>query len=316
MKIINIFNCSFAVNIYDEKVLSYLLDRFRGFLHYDQNIDFDAYIISEETIIDEQLENIKDEIIITDNTLQKIINIGSFATIIHKKKEKRIIVQKRNVSLKISQIIGVNLCDIILDVLYENNIFCMHCGVVSVLDDCNNGIAIIGHSGSGKTTLTLKFAENGAVLTNDDIAYFKFENQKIVVIKNTQYIGLDEANLNANFSYLKPYIVSNRNYDKLKVDLYAYNKQLYANKITINRFLFISKNHTLTQHINYISSFDAFRRIINISNQFNRGRYSSIFLNCILDICMSIKSYEASLSDSLSDAVSFLLDSPFLFNSK
>lgn len=306
MKKIKINNCLFELYLQNSEIEKYILNRFRGFV-VDKYVEgTNLYILTEEKAEACSGNIDSDNIMVQKNETITNYFIGNYAVIGYSEMEKKIILTVSEMPPNIIQLIAVKLCDIILDVLFQNHIYCMHCGVIVLGDDCNHGIAIIGHSGSGKTSLTIKLTEKGARLTNDDLAYFTVADGKMRVVKNTQYIGLDEYNLKNNFSYLIPYVVRDSFLDKSRIDLYKYNPLLYVDELVIDTFCFISDKRKTCPDIRVLNVMEACKKILEISNQFNRGRCTPAYINSVLDICSSSNLYEAVLTPSVSESSTYL----------
>lgn len=306
MKRIKINNCLFELYLQNSEIEKYILNRFRGFV-VDKYVEgTNLCILTEEK--GEVCSGNTDPDNITVQKNETITNyfIGNYAVIRYSENEKKIVLTVNEMPPRIMQLIAVKLCDIILDFLFQNHIYCMHCGVIVLGDDCNHGIAIIGHSGSGKTSLTIKLTEKGARLTNDDLAYFTVTDGKMRVVKNTQYIGLDEYNLKNNFSYLMPYVARESFLDKSRIDLYSYNPLLYVDDVVIDTFCFISDKRKSCPDIHVFNVMEACKKILEISNQFNRGRCTPAYINSVLDICSSSHLYEVVLTPSVSESSTYL----------
>lgn len=309
MKRINVNDCLFELYLQNLEIEKYILNRFRGFVvdKVDKYVDgTNSYILMEEKWGGCFCNDNPNSIVVRKNETTANYFIGNYAVIRYSENEKNIILMVGEIPQNIVKLIAVKLCDIILDILFQNHIYCMHCGVIALGDECNHGIAIIGHSGSGKTSLTLKLTEKGARLTNDDLAYFTVTDGKMRAVKNIQYIGLDECNLKNNFSYLMPYVVRESFLDKSRIDFYSYNPLLYVDEIVIDTFCFISDKRKSCPDIRVLNVMEACKKILEISNQFNRGRCTPAYINSVFDICSSSNLYEATLTPSVGESSLYL----------
>lgn len=310
-----IWGVGFYVDNIDDYIKCYIKNRFAGFITEFEKND---YLIKKSSY------NLKEYIsknygFVFDADCKEteeyesediyLVYISQIALLVFEKCKKTIQYQIFDISNhKIYGFLSIKICEFVMNALYINDIFCLHCSVVTFNKDINNGIAFVGESGSGKTSLSLKFIEMGEKITNDDIAYFKLFPSCIKVIKNTQCVGVDDDNLKDNFNYLKGNIIKKDEleFDKNRIDLFEYNNDSYVDSIDVKTIVFLSKERGMNVELKEIASSNAALKLIKSCMQFSTKKVIGKYIDALSNMANILKTYSLYSSNSLNETVIYV----------
>jgi hypothetical protein len=315
---LDICECCFKVLVINCIVEEYIRNRFVGFI---SNNAFN-YSKTDITIVKEiQLDEISSKYNSIINVSCKdyyefkenectyfIINYKNF--VVYNDSEKLIeIYVNQNENINILRFIGVKICELIVSILIENGIFCIHSSVCTLQKNLFNGIAMLGPSGVGKTSLVYQMHKCGEYIANDDVAFFKIASNCMTVYKNTQYIGFDNYSLTNIFSECIQYIIckDGLELDKNRIDLQCQDPSAYAEKIRVKHIIIIEKERLDVPKLIKCSQIEAYKALIQSLLPF----FSMCRFDLMDEIARKIMSmmliYKLLPCNSISKTVDFLL---------
>lgn len=295
---LKLFSIGINISIYDELINSYIYDRYRSFILKKPNMEcINNYSIEEielkdmdqwRNIFDSTVEDMHDCKII--DTSQVYMNIMYNSYLIYCKSEKKVYFCINNILKKYKFFIAVQLCNVVNYILCTEGISILHASAVTINNDFSHGACFVGNSGAGKTSIALKMAEKGEKMITDDLLYL--DTNTMTGIKNFQFVGLHDYNLNHNFSYLSDAVVYSDIFEqnKKRLNLQKYMPEYFADKIIIKDVFIVDLQKRERSSIHQIDKNTVFKYLLK-NTMFLQGISHDPLVNIIARILSSTNCY-------------------------
>lgn len=302
-----ICNYSFRCNVSDNFISEYFHYRFSGFVCEAEISSITDLKIIQRDNVNDILEKYCFKVDFDDfNFCDEFININVVDYknyIIYLKQHDLIIICLNNYSQIIKKIIAIKLVSLVLSLLLQANVVCVHGACIK---HNNKGLLLIGNSGSGKTSLSLKYIENGASITNDDATFIQCK-ENFYALKNTQFIGLTEDGILNEFSDYANLVSFIDSDNKKRIDLYRHSQLYFCKEVKITDIVLIDKDRGIVPCISYLSKIDMIKYIIkNISVY--KYLYYDKYLQMIVNLVENSNSFILHPSNCLDDTFNHLFE--------
>lgn len=306
-KIYKIGDFGVKTQVYNKYIDNYIYYRLYGFFvksieQYRINLK-----ILQKDKITELIESYKFNITSDDFTYNdeniniNIVNYKNY--LIYDKRTSLLILYVQERTHIIEKILSIKLVSMVLSLLLQHQIFCIHSSCVKFKD---TGLLILGNSGSGKTSLTLSLVEKGATLTNDDATFIQY-GKKFIAMKNTQLIGLTDSGIKKYFHYLFHDVSFVDDNKKYRIDLNQSNPKCFESFIEINKIIWIESHRREVPLLTDMKKMEMIKNICkNIS--VNKYLYYDIYLQMITELVMNCNSYVLYPSYNLDQTLQCLID--------
>lgn len=292
--------------IEDKYIEQYVTYRFGGFIcknstSLEPTIKISQHMKKDCTV--EKLVGIpaQDDFIFFDETCYaNVVNFNSY--IFWQKNEMKIAIYLGDGNELLKKILSIKLVSVVLAVLVQYDVLCLHAAGIGYR---NHGILIMGNSGSGKTSMALKWANDGACLTNDDATFMRCTDASYLAIKNTQLIGLTQNGINEEFPEYRSSVSCQDDDGKCRINLYDCHAIHYGDSIKITDIILLENREDREPVIAISPKLHIIKYILsNISAcQFiNYNRY----VNYVLDLVKRCQTFRFFPSNNLTESYFYL----------
>lgn len=310
--LLDICGVTFKVTLNNEYITRYIKNRFIGFVTDGKQkskyeiVNIDNDFAKEKYEVLKNLHDEKDYYVYSSFFYNAYV-IHHINFIVYDNREGKVyvnIIEDRNHT--INSFSAVKICEIISHIINEHKIYCLHSSVATFNGDYNNGIAFIGKSGAGKTSLALSMYKKGEKITNDDVAYFTYQDNTMKVYKNTQFIGLDDYSLAHKFPEYQQSVVRKDGLELDKNRINLSNADVYCENIIIKRIVIVSSQREKTPSYKNVDQLSRVTHLIKSAIQFTAGSCSESLMRTLVDIASSVPMYCLIPADSIEKTIDFI----------